>query len=614
MEGTPHKTAIRRRKRTKAGRYVDELTREELAAHFGLPAQQAAAAVGVSFTIFKRICRNFGLERWPYRRLKALGLAADPPAAAPMPSQPARHAGAPLPTPALPQQHPGLLLACGTAGYPGAAAALAAQAMAEAAERAGAAGAAAAAVPAPALVPSAGMPDMHTLASSDMRASGLSCGTSATDLGGALALPVAQAPSAALGDDPARCPSVRSGLCCLAEVATDVGSDAPAAAAAAAASAPSSRQQQEQQESRSPSPWQVELALQAQRAKQSHDAISERQQRQQRQQRHEPHSIRVLLCAATAAAHAGREPELQTLLRMLLSEIDRRLVQPEDELQRDALLRLKQAVQERLGRSAGPATGGAAAAAAAGAAAQSPRQSAAQQPPLKKAKPAKSEEEGFGFELSLALPVPLMQQQAQQSQQQAQRPPQQAELQLEFPQPQHEPPQLEFPRLPRLRLPFAAALMQAAVHFPQLQAAAAAAAAAVSEPAALTHVQPWPSAHQLPALQQPRADTPAESHGSVMPRFGPAAAEDLSPHTADSATGNAAFGAFAPAPAALPQRRAVPVRPRPVPPQAFSALAELVAAAHPEGQCLPDRLATARVEVQRLRAASASPSPSAFAP
>lgn len=34
------------------------------------PSNQACEALGVGLTIFKRLCRKFGLQRWPYRTLK----------------------------------------------------------------------------------------------------------------------------------------------------------------------------------------------------------------------------------------------------------------------------------------------------------------------------------------------------------------------------------------------------------------------------------------------------------------------------------------------------------------------------------------------------------------
>lgn len=43
---------------------------QDLAHVFHLPSSQACEALGVGLTIFKRLCRKFGLRRWPYRSLK----------------------------------------------------------------------------------------------------------------------------------------------------------------------------------------------------------------------------------------------------------------------------------------------------------------------------------------------------------------------------------------------------------------------------------------------------------------------------------------------------------------------------------------------------------------
>lgn len=51
--------------------------------------------------IFKKLCRKFGVERWPYRRLKAVGLAADAPTASHI-----QAAHAALPTASAAQQGP----------------------------------------------------------------------------------------------------------------------------------------------------------------------------------------------------------------------------------------------------------------------------------------------------------------------------------------------------------------------------------------------------------------------------------------------------------------------------------------------------------------------------
>ncbi|GAB4813338.1 hypothetical protein N2152v2_000384 [Parachlorella kessleri] len=63
------------RKRTKAGRYAADITWEELESCFHLPTDQACKELGVGLTIFKRICRRFGLERWPYKKPSKAGTA-----------------------------------------------------------------------------------------------------------------------------------------------------------------------------------------------------------------------------------------------------------------------------------------------------------------------------------------------------------------------------------------------------------------------------------------------------------------------------------------------------------------------------------------------------------
>ena len=55
---------------TKAGRYTSDITMEEIQQHFHLPAYEAARRMGIGLTILKRLCRKFGLKRWPYQRKK----------------------------------------------------------------------------------------------------------------------------------------------------------------------------------------------------------------------------------------------------------------------------------------------------------------------------------------------------------------------------------------------------------------------------------------------------------------------------------------------------------------------------------------------------------------
>lgn len=56
------------RKRTKSGRYTSDITLEEMQGYFHLPAYEAARRMGIGLTILKRLCRKFGVQRWPYQR------------------------------------------------------------------------------------------------------------------------------------------------------------------------------------------------------------------------------------------------------------------------------------------------------------------------------------------------------------------------------------------------------------------------------------------------------------------------------------------------------------------------------------------------------------------
>lgn len=47
------------------------VTRELLQGQFHLPMEEAGRSWGVSTTIVKRVCRTFGIERWPYRQIQS---------------------------------------------------------------------------------------------------------------------------------------------------------------------------------------------------------------------------------------------------------------------------------------------------------------------------------------------------------------------------------------------------------------------------------------------------------------------------------------------------------------------------------------------------------------
>lgn len=60
------------RKRSKGGRIASEITKDELVACFNMPSEEAAKHLGIGLTVLKRICRQFGVPRWPFRKIKSL--------------------------------------------------------------------------------------------------------------------------------------------------------------------------------------------------------------------------------------------------------------------------------------------------------------------------------------------------------------------------------------------------------------------------------------------------------------------------------------------------------------------------------------------------------------
>ena len=47
-------------------------TLKELAPYFDLPINEAAEQLGVCATVLKKLCRNNGVDRWPYRKIKSI--------------------------------------------------------------------------------------------------------------------------------------------------------------------------------------------------------------------------------------------------------------------------------------------------------------------------------------------------------------------------------------------------------------------------------------------------------------------------------------------------------------------------------------------------------------
>ena len=49
-----------------------QLSKDDIAQTFHLPIERAARSLGVGLTVLKRQCREFGISRWPFRKMKSL--------------------------------------------------------------------------------------------------------------------------------------------------------------------------------------------------------------------------------------------------------------------------------------------------------------------------------------------------------------------------------------------------------------------------------------------------------------------------------------------------------------------------------------------------------------
>lgn len=57
---------------------VARIALEDLAKYFDLPIVEASRNLNVGLTVLKRKCREFGIPRWPHRKIKSLdGLIRD---------------------------------------------------------------------------------------------------------------------------------------------------------------------------------------------------------------------------------------------------------------------------------------------------------------------------------------------------------------------------------------------------------------------------------------------------------------------------------------------------------------------------------------------------------
>lgn len=56
-------------KRTKRG-FSKRVTLRDLERYFEYPIEEVSKMMGVSTTIIKRLCRKYGIKRWPYRQVR----------------------------------------------------------------------------------------------------------------------------------------------------------------------------------------------------------------------------------------------------------------------------------------------------------------------------------------------------------------------------------------------------------------------------------------------------------------------------------------------------------------------------------------------------------------
>jgi len=60
-------------KHTRANRkHIDSITLVDIAQYFHLPIRDASKTLKIGVSILKRKCRQYGIPRWPHRKIKSL--------------------------------------------------------------------------------------------------------------------------------------------------------------------------------------------------------------------------------------------------------------------------------------------------------------------------------------------------------------------------------------------------------------------------------------------------------------------------------------------------------------------------------------------------------------
>lgn len=63
---------VDKRQKRATTRDISRLTLDDLSKYFDLPIIEASKNLKVGLTVLKRKCREFGISRWPHRKIKSL--------------------------------------------------------------------------------------------------------------------------------------------------------------------------------------------------------------------------------------------------------------------------------------------------------------------------------------------------------------------------------------------------------------------------------------------------------------------------------------------------------------------------------------------------------------
>lgn len=63
---------IEKKNRRAASERISKITLPDLVKYFDIPIVEASRSLNVGLTVLKKKCREFGIPRWPHRKIKSL--------------------------------------------------------------------------------------------------------------------------------------------------------------------------------------------------------------------------------------------------------------------------------------------------------------------------------------------------------------------------------------------------------------------------------------------------------------------------------------------------------------------------------------------------------------